>query len=74
MLSEGNPESVELWKWFTEISIAATDRQMDALNVHAKYNIGESFYEGLNLPRPNGEDYPDLQFDMKAIVKELVAK
>lgn len=74
MLSEGNPESVELWRWFTEISIAAVDRQMSALNVHAKYNIGESFYEGLALPRPNGEDYPDLQFDMKAIVKELVEK
>lgn len=38
------------------------------------YDIGESFYEGLDLPRPNSEDYPDLKDNMKDIVRELVKK
>lgn len=67
-------ENVELWKKFTSISIAETEKKLALLNVHAKYNIGESFYEGLGLPRPNGEDYPDLRWNMKDIVKELIEK
>lgn len=65
---------MELWKKFTAISIAETERKLGLLNIHATYNIGESFYEGLNLPRPNNEDYPDLQWNMKDIVKELIEK
>lgn len=67
-------ENVELWKKFTSISIAETEKKLNLLNVHATYNIGESFYEWLGLPRPNGEDYPNLEFNMKSIVVELVAK
>lgn len=67
-------ENVELWKRFTSISIAETEKKLDLLNVHATYNIGESFYEWLGLPRPNGEDYPDLEFNMKSIVAELIEK
>jgi arginyl-tRNA synthetase len=67
-------ENVELWKRFTSISIAETEKKLDLLNVHATYNIGESFYEWLGLPRPNGEDYPDLEYTMKDIVKELIEK
>lgn len=67
-------ENVELWKKFTAISIAETEKKLELLNVHAKYNIGESFYEGLHLPRPNNEDYPNLEYTMKDIVKELIAK
>lgn len=44
------------------------------MNIHTTYNIGESFYEGLDLPRPNNEDYPDLRWNMKDIVNELVEK
>lgn len=71
-LSKGDPENVELWKQFTAISISEIEKKLDLLNVHANYNIGESFYEGLNLPRPNNEDYPDLQWNMKDIVAELI--
>jgi arginyl-tRNA synthetase len=67
-------ENVELWKKFTSISIAETEKKLELLNVHAKYNIGESFYEWLGLPRPNGEDYPDLKWNMKDIVAELIQK
>lgn len=67
-------ENVELWKKFTSISIAESEKKLDLLNVHATYNIGESFYEWLWLPRPNGEDYPPLKDNMKDIVKELIEK
>jgi arginyl-tRNA synthetase len=67
-------ENINLWKKFTAISLAETEKKLDLLNVHARYNIGESFYEWLNLPRPNNEDYPNLEFTMKDIVAELIEK
>lgn len=67
-------ENVELWKKFTSISIAETEKKLGILNVKATYNIGESFYEWLGLPRPNNEDYPELEFNMKSIVQELINK
>ncbi len=80
-LSEWDPENVELWKTFTGISIIEIEKKLDLLNVHANYNIGESFYEWLNLPRPNNEDYPllngekwDKECSMKDIVGELIEK
>lgn len=73
-LSLWDPENVKLWKLFTGISIAGIEWKLELLNVHATYNIGESFYEGLNLPRPNNEDYPDLEWNMKDVVKELIEK
>jgi hypothetical protein len=36
---------VALWKKFTAISISETETKLKLLNVHATYNIGESFYE-----------------------------
>ena len=65
---------MELWKKFTSISIAEVNKKLELINVQPKYNIGESFYEGLDLPRPNNEDYPDLKENMKDIVAELVKK
>lgn len=67
-------ENVELWKRFTSLSITEIEKKLWLLNVHATYNIGESFYEWLGLPRPNDEDYPDLEYNMKEIVKELIEK
>lgn len=67
-------ENVELWKKFTAISITETGKKLDLLGVHATYNIGESFYEWLHLPRPNDEKYPDLKSNMKDIVAELIEK
>lgn len=66
-------ENVALWKRFTSISISEIEIKLDELNVHATYNIGESFYEWLGL-RPNNEDYPDLKYAMKDIVQELITK
>ncbi len=73
-LSEWDEENIELWKKFTSISIRETEKKLQLLNVEATYNIGESFYEGLDLPRPNEENYPNLQYTMKDIVKELIDK
>jgi hypothetical protein len=46
--------------------------QLDRLHVKADYNIGESFYEGIGIPKLG--NYPDLQFTMKNIVEELIQK
>ncbi|RAL55797.1 arginine--tRNA ligase [Candidatus Gracilibacteria bacterium GN02-872] len=71
-LSTGNKDSIELWKKFTNYSIIELRKQLKNLNVEPDYNIGESFYEGLGLPKL--EDYPDLKYSMKDIVSELVEK
>ena len=73
-LSKWDNENVELWKLFVNISLTETEKKLALLNVEATYNIGESFYEGLSLPRPNDEKYPDLEFTMKDIVAELIEK
>lgn len=65
-------ENVELWKRFTGMSISETEKTLEILNIKSKYNIWESFYEWLNLPRPNNEDYPKLTYDMNQIVDELL--
>lgn len=72
LLSEGNSDSVELWKEFTKYSIEAMNKQLARLNVKPDYNIWESFYEGLWLPKM--EDFPDLKYDMHSIVEELIEK
>lgn len=72
LLSEGNSESIELWKIFTRYSIDAMQVQLDRLHVQSDYNIWESFYEWLDLPKM--EDFPDLTYDMHSIVKELIEK
>ncbi|MDD2907487.1 MAG: arginine--tRNA ligase [Candidatus Gracilibacteria bacterium] len=72
LLSEGNPESIVLWSKFTKYSIEAMNKNLARLNVKPDYNIGESFYEGLGLPKM--EDFPDLVFDMHSIVLELISK
>jgi len=46
--------------------------ELDRLHVKADYNIGESFYEGIGIPKLG--NYPDIQFTMKDIVKELIEK
>ncbi len=71
-LSEGDLDSIKLWESFTKESIKSMQIQLDRLNVKSDYNIWESFYEGLWLPKI--EDYPDLKWDMKDIVKELIEK
>ena len=72
LLSEGNCESVDLWKKFTKYSIEAMDIQLGRLKIKSDYNIGESFYEWIWLPKI--EDCPYLKWDMKNIVSELIQK
>ena len=72
LLSEWNIESVELWKNFTKYSIESMQIQLNRLNVKPDFNIWESFYEWLWLPKL--EDYPDLKDDMHSIVNELIEK
>ena len=72
LLSSGDEESKKLWAEFTSYSIKAMNENLNQLNVFPQYNIWESFYEGLWLPKM--EDYPDLTDDMHEIVNELVKK
>ncbi len=69
-LSIWNAESIELWQKFTAYSISSAQVELDKLHIKADFNIGESFYEGLNLPKL--EDYPDLKYNMSDIVAELI--
>lgn len=71
-LSSWEPESVEYWEKFTGASIKELRKQLKRLNVEPTYNIWESFYEGLNLPKL--ENYPDLKYSMSDIVSELIEK
>lgn len=72
LLSSWNLESRKLWESFTKESINSMNKQLARLNVKPDYNIWESFYEWLNLPKI--ENYPDLDFSMKDIVTELLEK
>lgn len=72
LLSEWNIESIKLWEKITRQSIDFMQVQLDRLHVKADYNIGESFYEGIGIPKLG--NYPDLQFTMKNIVEELIQK
>lgn len=71
-LSQGDAVSIQLWEKFTKYSITAMNHQLGKMWVYPLYNIGESFYEGIGLPKI--ENYPDLKYSMKDIVTELVIK
>ncbi len=70
LLSEWNNESIELWKNFTSYSIKSVDEQLSLLNVKSDFNIWESFFEWLDLPKI--EKVPNLKYSMKDIVIELL--
>jgi arginyl-tRNA synthetase len=72
LLSEWTQESVDLWSKFTKYSISKMNENLERLNVKPDYNIWESFYEWLWLPKM--ENYPDLAFNMGEIVNELIDK
>ena len=71
-LSKWDKESIKLWKKFTSYSVASAQTQLDRLNVKSDYNIWESFFEWIDLPKI--EEIPDLKYNMSDIVKELVDK
>lgn len=70
LLSQWNWNSVEYWKMFTSKSITAMNQVLARLHVKPDYNIWESFYEWIWLPKI--ENYPDLQNNMHDIVTELI--
>ena len=72
LLSSGEQDSIDLWKKFTSSSIDTMNTLLNRLFVYPDYNIGESFYEWLNLPKL--ENYPDLTYSMHDIVEELIEK
>ncbi len=74
LLSEGDEASVNLWQRFTDKSLAGVREVMSKFGVHPDIWIGESFYEGLPLPKLG--NWPDLTSDntMSAVVDELVKK
>ncbi len=71
-LSHWDQNAIDIWSRFTKSSIDAMNIQLSRLFVIPQYNIGESFYEWLWLPKM--EDYPDLKYSMKQIVEELIEK
>lgn len=71
-LSAGDDAMKDIWAQFTKYSIEAMNIQLSRIFVNPQYNIGESFYEWLGLMKM--EDYPDLEYSMKDIVKELIEK
>lgn len=74
LLSEGNEASVKLWQQFTDKSLAGVRTVMSEFGVHPDIWIGESFYEGIALPKLG--NWPDLSPDntMSAVVDELIKK
>lgn len=74
LLSEGDEVSVQLWQQFTDKSLAGVRGVMSEFGVHPDIWIGESFYEGIVLPKLG--NWPDLTPDntMSAVVDELVKK
>jgi len=71
-LSLWDPDLLQLWESFTKYSLNAMNILLWRLFVQTKYNIWESFYEWLWLPKI--EDYPDLKFPMSDLVDELIEK
>ena len=71
-LSDWDADLVKLWKSFTSHSIDAMRNQLSRINVKPDYDIGESFYEWIGLPKM--QDYPDLKWNMHEIVDELIEK
>jgi len=71
-LSSWDEQMKSIWADFTKKSIAAMNILLARLQVYPKYNIWESFYEGLWLEKM--ENYPDLKHPMNDIVSELIEK
>jgi arginyl-tRNA synthetase len=71
-LSTGDEENMKLWGEFTTVSLAAMNHILATIHVIPDYDIGESFYE--NLPLPKIGNQPQLKFTMNDIIRELLEK
>lgn len=63
---------MKLWGEFTSVSLRAMNKILELIHVIPDYDIGESFYE--NLPLPKIGDQPPLKYDMNSIITELLEK
>lgn len=63
---------MKLWQRFTDASLASVRQVMSEFGAKPDIWIGESFYEGLPLPKLG--EWPDLSPDntMSAVVYELI--
>lgn len=73
-LSQGDAENVEIWRSFTEISITGIGQQAARLRAYPDFNIGESFYEGIALPRIGQQEPLAADENMRAVVEEIITK
>lgn len=71
-LSDWDRENTILWQEFVSYSLDAINRILELINVKPDYDIWESFYEWLDLPK--NWNYPDLKYSMQDIVVELLEK
>jgi arginyl-tRNA synthetase len=71
-LSTGDAENMKLWGEFTSISLASMNAILATIHVIPDYDIGESFYEDLPLPKIGTQ--PALIYTMQDIISELLEK
>ncbi len=71
-LSLWDEENMCLWGEFTSVSLASMNYILGLIHVIPDYDIGESFYE--NLPLPKLWNQPELQYTMNDIITELLEK
>jgi len=71
-LSQRDEINISLWIKFTRYSLDAMQIQLDRLWVKSTYDIWESFYEWIWLPKM--WDFPDLTYDMSYLVQDLINK
>lgn len=71
-LSNGNPEYTKIWAEFTNATISTNKKILELMHIHQDFDIGESFYEGIDLPKIGNQ--PPLKYDMNSIVAELLEK
>lgn len=71
-LSDGDEENMKLWGEFTSVSLGSMNATLATIHVKPDFDIGESFYE--NLPLPKIWDQPPLTYTMNDIIAELLEK
>lgn len=71
-LSHGDEENMRLWGEFTSVSIKAMNAILATIHVIPDFDIGESFYE--DLPLPKIWNQPPLTYTMNDVITELLEK
>lgn len=71
-LSDWDIENVQLWQEFVSYSLNAMNKILATIYVKPDFDIWESFYEWLNLPKL--QNYPDLIHTMNDVMAEMLEK